>query len=79
LLLPLFLSQASTIVAIGNNGTANSVATIWFQKRGLPVLERRQLDQILAEQQLRLVRSSDDEAMLLHVGRIAGASQIVFI
>jgi len=68
-----------TIVIVGNNNTANSMATIWLQKRGLLVLERSQLDQILAEQQLRLVRSSDDEAMLLHVGRIAGASQIIFI
>jgi len=68
-----------TIVIVGNNNTANSMATIWLQKRGLSVLERSQLDQILAEQQLRLVRSSDDEAMLLHVGRIAGASQIIFI
>ena len=68
-----------TIVVVGSNNTANSVATIWLQKRGLSVLERSQLDQILAEQQLRLVRSSDDDAMLLHVGRIAGASQIVFI
>lgn len=68
-----------TIVIVGNNNAANSVATIWLQKRGLSVLERSQLDQILAEQQLRLVRSSDDEAMLLHVGRIAGASQIIFI
>jgi hypothetical protein len=68
-----------TIVIVGNNNTANSVATTWLQKRGLSVLERSQLDQILAEQQLRLVRSSDDEAMLLHVGRIAGASQIIFI
>ena len=68
-----------TIVIVGNNHTANRVATTWLQKRGLSVLERSQLDQILAEQQLRLVRSSDDDAMLLHVGRIAGASQIVFI
>jgi hypothetical protein len=68
-----------TVVIVGSNNTANSVATIWLQKRGLSVLERSQLDQILAEQQLRLVRSSDDDAMLLHVGRIAGASQIVFI
>ena len=68
-----------TVVIVGNNNTANSAATTWLQKRGLSVLERSQLDQILAEQQLRLVRSSDDEAMLLHVGRLAGASQIVFI
>ena len=68
-----------TVVIVGNNNSANSAATIWLQKRGLSVLERSQLDQILAEQQLRLVRSSDDEAMLLHVGRIAGASQIIFI
>jgi hypothetical protein len=68
-----------TIVIVGSNHSANSAATIWLQKRGLSVLERSQLDQILAEQQLRLVRSSDDEAMLLHVGRLAGASQIVFI
>ena len=74
------MSEGSeTIVVVGSNSTANSVATIWLQKRGLSVLERSQLDQILAEQQLRLVRSSDDDAMLLHVGRIAGASQIVFI
>ena len=59
-----------TIVIVGNNNSANSAATIWLQKRGLSVLERSQLDQILAEQQLRLVHSSDDEAMLLHVGRL---------
>lgn len=68
-----------TVVIVGSNNTANSVATIWLQKRGLSVLERSQLDELLAEQQLRLVRSSDDDAMLLHVGRIAGASQMVFI
>jgi hypothetical protein len=68
-----------TVVIVGSNNTANSVATIWLQKRGLSVLERSHLDEILAEQQLRLVRSSDDDATLLHVGRMAGASQIVFI
>jgi hypothetical protein len=44
-----------TVVIVGNNNTANSAATTWLQKRGLSVLERSQLDQILAEQQLRLV------------------------
>ena len=68
-----------TVVIVGSNSIANSVATTWLQKRGLSVLERSQLDQLIAEQQIRLVRSSDDDAMLLHVGRIAGASQIVFI
>ena len=68
-----------TVVIVGDNSTANRVATTWLQKRGMSVLERSQLDQILAEQQVRLVRSSDDDAMLFHVGRIAGASQIVFI
>ncbi|HET7909092.1 MAG TPA: hypothetical protein VFL19_00165 [Nitrospira sp.] len=68
-----------TVVIVGSNQSAINAATIWLQKRGLSVLERSQLDQILVEQQLRLVRSSDDDAVLLHVGRIAGASHIVFI
>ena len=63
---------------VGNNHTANNAAITWLQKRGVSVdLERTHLDKIFSEQELSLIHSSD--ADLLQVGRLVGASEIVFV
>jgi len=74
------LSPATaTIVVVGNNYSANNAAITWLQKRGIAIVERTHLDQILSEQQFRLTHSSDDEGMLLRAGRLLGASEMVFV
>jgi hypothetical protein len=69
----------STIVVMGSNIDANNAAITWLQKRGVSIVERTHLDQILAEQRRQLTYSSDEEGMLLQAGRILGASEIVFV
>ena len=71
-----FVPEANVVV-VGNNHTANNAAITWLQKRGVSVVERTHLDKIFSEQELRLIHSSD--ADLLQVGRLVGASEIVFV
>jgi len=71
-----FLPDA-TVVVVGNNSTANNAAITWLQKRGVSVVERTHLDKVFTEQALRLVHSSDQD--VLQVGRLLGASEIVFV
>jgi hypothetical protein len=62
-------------------GTTSSVvgaATTWLQKRGLSVIERTRLQNILTEQKVRLTATTDHEGDLLSIGKLAGASVLVF-
>src|SRR5438552_1401304 len=58
-------------------GVDNYIAGLLLQM-GQPVVERARLEQIFHEQKLRLIHSSDADADVLHVGRLAGASQVIF-
>ena len=51
----------------------------WLQNRGFRLVERSHLKQIFREQKIRLTHTSEDEADLLHVGRLIGAEQVVFV
>ena len=62
-------------------GTTSSVvgaATTWLQKRGISVIERTRLQHILTEQKVRLTATADHEGDLLSIGKLAGASVLVF-
>jgi len=49
-----------------------------FQIRKCTVIERARLQMILSEQQVRLTHSSEDEADLLRIGKLAGVDYMVF-
>jgi hypothetical protein len=71
---------AQTKIAVW--GTAPSVlgaATTWLQKRGVTVIERSRLTHIMSEQRTQLLHSADKEADLLKVGKLAGASALLFV
>lgn len=59
-------------------GAANRLATM-LMAMGNTVVERSRLDQVMAEQRLRLVWTPEREADLLHVGRLVGATQLLFV
>jgi len=67
------------IVVWGEHPSAVGTATTWLQKRGITVLERARLKQILDEQMVRLTHTPDDEAQVLRVGKILGADLVVFV
>ena len=46
---------------------------------GYKVVERARLQQIFDEQKIRLLSTSDSEADVLRVGRLAGATQVIFV
>jgi hypothetical protein len=46
---------------------------------GYTVVERARLQQIFDEQKIRLMHTSDSEADVLRVGRLAGATQVIFV
>lgn len=53
--------------------------TIWLLASHERVVERAQVQRLFAEQRFQLQHSSDQEADLLRVGHMAGATQIIFI
>jgi len=67
------------VIIWGVNPGAVSAAMTWGQQKGLVIVERARLDQILQEQAIRLTHTSDDEAQLLRVGHIAGADLLMFV
>jgi hypothetical protein len=46
---------------------------------GYTVVERASLQRIFDEQKIRLMYTSESEADVLHVGRLAGATQVIFV
>ena len=46
---------------------------------GHRVVERSRVDQIFAEQRFRLMYTPDREADVLHIGAMAGATQVIFV
>jgi hypothetical protein len=73
------LPQPNTrIVVWGNHPVVTGTATTWLQKRGLRVVDRASLMQIIEEQHIRLTHSPYDEAQILRVGKILDAGVVVF-
>jgi hypothetical protein len=48
-------------------------------RQGYMVVERARLQQLFNEQKIRLMYTTDREADVLHVGQIAGATQVIFV
>ena len=71
-------TQKRTFVVWSNHhGVANAIIG-WVQQDGQKVVERARLQQILNEQEIRLSHTPDDEADILRVGKLAGATNIIF-
>lgn len=58
-------------------GITHTITNI-FINSGFGIVERTKLERIFDEQKLHLVHSSEREADLLRVGRLAGATQVIF-
>ena len=69
----------ATVVVLGDHPVATGAAVTWLQKRGLTIVERTGLQKVFSEQQIRLTHTPEDEADFLKVGRLIGASVIVFV
>jgi hypothetical protein len=72
-------NRNSRIVVWAEHPSLNGTATTWLQKRGLTVVERARLKQVLDEQMIRLTHTADDEANLLKAGKLLGAEIVVFM
>jgi len=72
-------SQGLRVVVWGSHPVAAATASTWLQRRGLRIVERSRLTQILAEQKIVLTSTRDEEADLLRVGKLAGAEQLIFV
>lgn len=62
----------------GNHPAMVNTIIEHYQRSKCPVIERARLQMILNEQQVRLTHSSEDEADLLRIGKLAGADYMVF-
>ncbi|HKQ34474.1 MAG TPA: hypothetical protein VJT11_04125 [Nitrospiraceae bacterium] len=72
-------SKPETVVIWANDiGVEHHLAGILLQT-GYRVVERGRLQQIFNEQKIRLMNTPDSEADVLQVGRLAGATQVVFV
>ncbi len=69
----------STVVVWGEHKGAVGTVVTTLQQMGLRIVERSRLQQVFDEQKIRLTHSTDDDAQILKVGRIIGASSIVFV
>lgn len=72
-------AKNSRIVVWGTHPSVTNMAITWLQKRGLTVVERARLKQVLDEQTVRLTHTPDDEAQVLKVGKLLGADMLVFL
>lgn len=69
----------STAIVWGQHKGAVGEAVTLLQNLGLRIVERSRLQQVFDEQKIRLMYSTDDDAQILKVGKILGASSIVFV
>ena len=74
------LPPAGTRTVIwGDHTGAVGTATTWLLKRGLIVVERAKLEQLLKEQEITLTHTPDDNADVLRVGQLLGAQHLIFV
>ena len=69
----------SSVVVWGQHKGAVGTVVTTLQQSGFRIVERSRLQQVFDEQQIRLTHSTDDDAQILKVGKIIGASSIVFV
>jgi len=67
-----------TYIVWANHVSAEHQLTSLILAQGFRVVERASLQQILDEQVIRLTHTSQDLANILLVGRLAGASRVIF-
>lgn len=72
-------SKPETVVIWSNNPQLDHHLAGVLLSHGYTVVERARLQQIFNEQKVRLLHTSDREADVLRVGRIAGATQVIFV
>src|SRR5262252_3483414 len=63
----------------GNHAGATQAAMELVQQGGHTIVERARLQELFDEQQIRLTHTSDDDARVLKVGRLAGGDRVVFV
>lgn len=68
-----------TYLVWSNHVGAGHYLTSAFLESGHIVVERSRVEELFREQRFRLIHSSERETDLLHVGRMAGATQVVFV
>ena len=66
-------------VVWSNHAAASQAITSFLLQLGQTVVERSRLDQVFAEQHLRLTHTPDSEADVLRVGKLVGATQVIFV
>lgn len=66
-------------VVWANHSGATQAAIQVLQQAGNIVVERARLQEIFGEQRVQLSHSSEDDAKVLRVGRLAGAERVVFV
>ena len=72
-------SKPETVVIWANHaGVEHHLAGVLLHD-GYTVVERARLQQIFNEQKIRLMYTSESEADVLRVGRLAGATQVIFV
>ena len=70
-------SRERYVVWSNHPGVAQYLTGVLLQG-GHTVVERAQLEQVFREQKIRLLHTPESEADLLHVGRLVGATQVIF-
>ena len=73
------LSKQEAVVIWANHAGVEHYLAGVLLRDGYTVVERARLQQIFNEQKIRLMYTSDSEADVLHVGRLAGATQVIFV
>jgi hypothetical protein len=73
------LDKQEAVVIWANHAGAEHYLAGVLLRDGHTVVERARLQQIFDEQKVRLMYASDSEADVLHVGRLAGATQVIFV
>ena len=71
--------QALRFMVTGNHLIATSEVQQMITRSGHDVVEREHIGMIQEEQRLRLLKASDNDADLLHVGKLSGADRVVFV
>lgn len=72
-------SKPETVVIWANHaGVEHHLAGVLLH-HGYTVVERARLQQVFNEQKIRLMHTSDSEADMLRVGRLAGATMVIFV
>ena len=67
------------LVVWGDRAGAIDTATTWLLKRGYRVVEQAKLNEVFQEQKISLTHTDEDNGRLLHLGKLLGANQVIFL